>query len=385
MRRDDRRPAGRAGDRRLALRGHARGRAGLAGHARATWTTTPAAKFGRGFARVPGRPISAPSSRPSRTSAASEWHGLNASARLEPVDAVRVHRVLRPPVRRGTRSASPAPPTRAATRTPASTRGAVRGRRRPPVGATRSGKRPLMTGGARAQRVGLAAAQRRHPDQPPAARRTCAGSPTPTRSTWSSWAAARAARRSLQRLARRGLAGRRPGRRAVLGPGRRLGQRRGRLAPPVLDRAAGHQRRRPGAARLEQLRPRRRRLDGALRRLHPAASTPATSRRCTRDGVGADWPISYDDLRPYYERHRGASCRSPARTGRGATRTPTRTAPHPVGGNGEIFLRGAPRARASRPRSARSPSPTAGSATGRTASTAASACRAARSTPRPPR
>src|ERR1700729_4173498 len=62
-----------------------------------------------------------------------------------------------------------------------------------------------------------------------------------------------------------GLAGGRPGRGALLGPRRRLGQRRGRIAPPVLDRAAGDQRDRPGADGLEQLRPRGRRLDGALR------------------------------------------------------------------------------------------------------------------------
>ena len=68
----------------------------------------------------------------------------------------------------------------------------------------------------------------------------------------------------------RGLEGRRAGRRAVLGSGHRLGQRRGRLAPPVLDRAARHLRRRSGPARLEQFRPRRGRVDGALRRLHPA-------------------------------------------------------------------------------------------------------------------
>jgi hypothetical protein len=54
--------------------------------------------------------------------------------------------------------------------------------------------------------------------------------------------------------------------------------------------------------------------------------------------------------------------------------------PHPVGGNGEVFLRGAAKL-GSPPRSARWRSSTAGSATGRTASTAASACRAARSTP----
>jgi choline dehydrogenase-like flavoprotein len=33
----------------------------------------------------------------------------------------------------------------------------------------------------------------------------------------------------------------------------------------------------------------------------PAASTQSTSERPHCDGVGADWPIAYDDLKPYYE------------------------------------------------------------------------------------
>jgi choline dehydrogenase-like flavoprotein len=60
----------------------------------------------------------------------------------------------------------------------------------------------------------------------------------------------------------------------------------------------------------------------------------------TNDGVGADWPIRYEDLRSYYEDIEqelpvagedwpwGDPHRYPHR-------------PHPVGGNGEIFLRGA--------------------------------------------
>ena len=57
---------------------------------------------------------------------------------------------------------------------------------------------------------------------------------------------------------------------------------------------------RPGPARLEQLRPRGRRVDGALRRLHPRFH-PSDFHTHALDGVGADWPISYEDLRPYYE------------------------------------------------------------------------------------
>jgi choline dehydrogenase-like flavoprotein len=60
----------------------------------------------------------------------------------------------------------------------------------------------------------------------------------------------------------------------------------------------------------------------------------------TRDGVGADWPLSYPDLRPYYEQLEQelpvAGERWPWGDPHGY---PCR--PHPVGGNGEIFLRGA--------------------------------------------
>ena len=67
---------------------------------------------------------------------------------------------------------------------------------------------------------------------------------------------------------------------------------------------------------------------------------PSDFRTCTRDGVGADWPLGYTDLRPYYEAIEqelpvagedwpwGDPHRYPYR-------------PHPVGGNGEVFLRGA--------------------------------------------
>ena len=97
---------------------------------------------------------------------------------------------------------------------------------------------------------------------------------------------------------------------------------------------------RSGADGLEQLRPRGRRLDGALRRLHPALPPAATSRPRPRDGVGADWPLAYPDLRPYYEQIEQelpvAGEHWPWGDPHGY---PYR--PHPVGGNGEIFLRGA--------------------------------------------
>jgi choline dehydrogenase-like flavoprotein len=74
---------------------------------------------------------------------------------------------------------------------------------------------------------------------------------------------------------------------------------------------------------------------GYTPRLHPSDFETQT-----REGVGADWPLRYDDLRPYYEDIEGelpvAGERWPWGDPHGY---PYR--PHPVGGNGEIFLRGA--------------------------------------------
>ncbi len=74
---------------------------------------------------------------------------------------------------------------------------------------------------------------------------------------------------------------------------------------------------------------------GYVPRFHP--SDFAT---LSRDGVGADWPISYPDLRPYYEQIEQelpvAGERWPWGDPHGYPHRP-----HPVGGNGEIFLRGA--------------------------------------------
>jgi len=74
---------------------------------------------------------------------------------------------------------------------------------------------------------------------------------------------------------------------------------------------------------------------GYTPRLHP--SDFATF---TRDGVGADWPIEYQDLKPYYEHLEEelpvAGERWPWGDPHGYPHHP-----HPVSGNGEIFLRGA--------------------------------------------
>ena len=84
-------------------------------------------------------------------------------------------------------------------------------------------------------------------------------------------------------------------------------------------------RRRPGPVGLQQLRARRRRLDGPLRRLHPALPPvrlphpqPRRRRRRLADRLRRPAAATTSRSRP--------NCRSPGRTGRGATRTATRTA-----------------------------------------------------------
>jgi choline dehydrogenase-like flavoprotein len=60
----------------------------------------------------------------------------------------------------------------------------------------------------------------------------------------------------------------------------------------------------------------------------------------SRDGVGADWPLSYPDLQPYYAAIEEELPVAGERWPWGDPHSyPHR--PHPVGGNGEIFLRGA--------------------------------------------
>jgi len=70
---------------------------------------------------------------------------------------------------------------------------------------------------------------------------------------------------------------------------------------------------------------------------------PSDFRTYSRDGVGADWPIDYPDLKPYYER---IEAELPVAGQDWPWGDPHRYpySPHPVGGNGEIFLRGARKA-----------------------------------------
>jgi len=73
---------------------------------------------------------------------------------------------------------------------------------------------------------------------------------------------------------------------------------------------------------------------GYAPRLHPSDFCTASS-----DGVGADWPISYADLRPYYE---DLEAELPVAGDDWPWGDPHRypMSPHPIGGNGLAFQRG---------------------------------------------
>jgi choline dehydrogenase-like flavoprotein len=74
---------------------------------------------------------------------------------------------------------------------------------------------------------------------------------------------------------------------------------------------------------------------GYAPRLHPSDFSTFTD-----DGVGADWPIDYADLRPFYERIEQELPVAGQPWPWGDPHTYPHHA-HPTGGNGEIFLRGA--------------------------------------------
>ena len=112
--------------------------------------------------------------------------------------------------------------------------------------------------------------------------------------------------------------------RAVLGPGRGLGVRRGGLAPAVLDRGPGHRRLGPGRARQEQLRAAASAARWSTTPATAPASIPPTS-RCT---PATGWGRTGRSPTRTSSRTTSASsssCRWPATTGRGATRTAIRT------------------------------------------------------------
>ncbi|MFF4159256.1 GMC oxidoreductase [Streptomyces sp. NPDC001678] len=67
---------------------------------------------------------------------------------------------------------------------------------------------------------------------------------------------------------------------------------------------------------------------------------PSDFRTYTEDGVGADWPLAYTDLRASYERIEQELPVAGQYWPWGDPH-PYPHAPHPVGGNGEVFLRGA--------------------------------------------
>jgi choline dehydrogenase-like flavoprotein len=73
---------------------------------------------------------------------------------------------------------------------------------------------------------------------------------------------------------------------------------------------------------------------GYVPRFHPSDFTTATD-----DGVGADWPITYEDLKPYYE---DIEAELPVAGQRWPWGDPHRYphSPHPLGPNGLAFVRG---------------------------------------------
>jgi choline dehydrogenase-like flavoprotein len=74
---------------------------------------------------------------------------------------------------------------------------------------------------------------------------------------------------------------------------------------------------------------------GYVPRFHPSDFATYSA-----DGVGADWPISYDELRSYYEAIEAELPVAGQRWPWGDPHSYPQHA-HPVGGNGELFLRGA--------------------------------------------
>jgi choline dehydrogenase-like flavoprotein len=70
---------------------------------------------------------------------------------------------------------------------------------------------------------------------------------------------------------------------------------------------------------------------------------PSDFETSTRDGVGADWPIDYADLKPYYEAVEGELPVSGQDWPWGDPHSYPYS-PHPVSGNGLLFLRGAEKA-----------------------------------------
>jgi choline dehydrogenase-like flavoprotein len=74
---------------------------------------------------------------------------------------------------------------------------------------------------------------------------------------------------------------------------------------------------------------------GYAPRLHPS-----DFQTFTQDGVGADWPITYHDLKPFYEQIEAELPVAGENWPWGDPHTYPHHA-HPVGGNGEVFLRGA--------------------------------------------
>ncbi len=357
-------------DRRLALRRHARGRRGVAadpGRSRRRGRPTRTVIGFRAAApREPGRPGPGGAGRRPvarlRRPSTSGACGPATSAR--PSTPIRGH---------GTRSASVAPPIPGATRRSASDKRegwevaeadhdpfpADVGNERAaeeqsagtpnPTGGTDDAHGRRRTTGEPAdatlspgpQRIGLAAARaddertnhRLRADMRRYRRAT-------TRSTWSSSGCGAGGATLLQRLARAGWrrwSGWTPARSGIPTP-------TGSATRPAPTACTGPS---PGSSPA----PIRCRWDRTTQvgewagpwsttPATPPASTPRTSAPTASDGVGADWPISYEDLRPYYE---AIEEELPVSGQSWPWGDPHRYpySPQPLGGNGEVFVRGA--------------------------------------------
>ena len=282
------------------------------------------------------------------------WHGMPAHARVPALDALRDDRVLLAPVGvERDRLPGARLPARVQDTRPRSTR-AVRasrarsarsrsrgsGRSKPPSSRRTTGPvAPARHGDRRDMRRSAPATSRRGccpttaPEPTTSCGATCAASTTTTRSISSSSAAARAA--ACSRNGWRGRAGR-SSRSTPDRSGTRTATGSATSAAPTTSTGPNH------ASSAATIRSRSARTTPVAASAARWSTSPATRRASIRrtsapahvDGVGADWPIAYEDLRPYYERPRSGAARRRRALAVGRPARATRTRPHPVGGNG---------------------------------------------------
>ena len=326
----DRRAAPRRAARRLPLRGHAARSRGVSGSACRRSTPSRSICTARRFVELrsarAGRAAQARSTTASRPRRTRSGSACRCTAIL---DAARAGRAPRPTTRirgPGTRSASAARPIRAATcGWNAASRSRGRWRSSATPGRRRRARCPASyEHGRRTGRASARAGTGRHAlSTTPICSAAFAAPPKPGAHRLgpmqrldapmrrfrrrrggrlrASSASAPAGGVLLQRLARAGLPRGRPRGRPVLGHRARLGQRRGGLAQALLERPAHHRRQRTRSRSAPTTAARASAAARSTGRPSRRASIRRTSASTTQDGVGADWPISYEDLKPYYE------------------------------------------------------------------------------------